>query len=90
MGALHVIATVWYFTHADFCANGPDSLSHALLDCATYSQQRRRWRQQTRKSNVLSLETFLSTDPALNTARDILRNVAFVATICRDAWACEI
>ena len=73
-----------------FCANGTDSLSHALLDCAAYSQQRSRWRQHTRRSNVLSLETLFSTDPALSTARDILRNVKFVATICRDASACEM
>ena len=42
------------------------------------------------RPSVLSLETLLSTDPALNTARDILRNVAFVATIGRDASACEM
>ena len=39
---------------------------------------------------MFSLETLFSTDPALNTARDILRNVAFVATICRDTSACEM
>ena len=72
------------------CANGPDSLSHALLDGVAYSRQRRRLRLQTRRSNRLSLETLFSTDPAMNTACDILRNVVFVATICRDASACEM
>ncbi|CAE7553218.1 unnamed protein product [Symbiodinium natans] len=55
MGSLRIIAMAAYI--ARLCADGPDSLSHALLECVAYSQPRQRWRMQTRSSHALSLET---------------------------------
>ena len=73
-----------------FCADGPDTLSHAFVECVAYSQPRQRWQMQTRSSNVLNLETLFSTDPVVNSSRDILRNIVFVANVCRDASAWEM
>ena len=73
-----------------FCASGADTLAHALSECPVHNVARRRWCQQTRGRNDLSLHTLFCTDPAVNTAGDILRNVAFVGTVCQAAAACEM
>ena len=54
-----------------FCASCVDSLAHALVECPAHHQARSRWRQQTSGRRILSLHTLFSTDPAVNTARNI-------------------
>ena len=73
-----------------FCAIGRDTLEHALVGCPAHSQSRQRWYFSTSGSVPLTLHTLFSTDPNVNRARDILRNIAFAAHVCRAADACEI
>ena len=81
--------------HADpsapcrFCAVGIDSLEHALLYCSAHQVARQRWMQQSGSSAPLSLHRLFSTNPCINSARDISRNIAYVAHVCQAAAACE-
>ena len=73
-----------------FCAIGQDTLEHALVGCPAHSPSRQRWYFSASGSVPLTLHTLFSADPNVNRARDILRNIAFVAHVCRAADACEI
>ena len=73
-----------------FCACGPDTLSHALLECSAHAASRRRWRSQVGMNPVLCLQSLFNTRAGTNTARQIVHNVQFVATVCQAAEACEM
>ena len=73
-----------------FCACGPDLLSHALLECSAHAASRRRWRPQVGMNPVLCLQSLLNTRAGTNTARQIVHNVQFLATVCQAAEACEM
>ena len=68
-----------------FCASCVDCLAHALVECPAHHQARSRWRLQISGRRVLSLHTLFSTDPAVNTARNIECNIAFVGRVCHAA-----
>ena len=75
-------------SHADpltpcrFCTVGMDSLEHALFTCSAHQSARQRWMQQSGGTGVLSLHRLFSTDPCINSARDMSGNIAYV-DLCR-------
>ena len=73
-----------------FCTRGPDTLNHALLECSAHTSLRRRWRSRVGTAPILCLRTLFNTHAAVNTARQIVYNVQFVAAVCQAAEACEI
>ena len=72
-----------------FCTCGTDSLSHALLQCPAHSVARQRWRSSSQHADAFNLHTLFSTDRNINTARDLVNNINFVASVCIAAEACE-
>ena len=77
-------------TPCRFCSLGCDSLEHALLQCPAHTLARNRWHQRSRGGRCLSFHILFSTESAVNTARNILNNIAFVGHVCQAAVACEI
>ena len=65
-----------------FCTHGRITFHHVLLHCSAHNIMRERWHVQS-TSQSLSLHSWLSTDPMLTTARQMVHNVAFVASICQ-------
>ena len=71
------------------CAVGIDSLEHALLNCSAHQAARPRCMQQSGSSAPLLLHRLFSTNPCINSTRDISRNIACVPHVCQAAAACE-
>ena len=76
-------------TPCRFCTYGQDTLEHALLHCCAHNILRERWSTRS-PSQTLSLQTLFCTDPWSTTARQIVHNVDFVASVCQAAEACEM
>ena len=70
------------WTPCRFCAVGMDSLEHALLNCSAHQSARQHWMQQSGGTAPLSLHQLFSTDPCINSARDMSGNIAYV-DLCR-------
>ena len=76
-----------------FCALGPDTLEHALLQCDACADLRHQWQQHCSSAfqrNTLDLSALFHTRGERCLARDIANNVRFVASVCRRAAACSI
>ena len=63
-----------------FCASATDTLAHALTECPAHNLARRRWHQQTRGRNDVSLRTLFCTDQ-LTQLETFLRRLLSVDTV---------